>query len=187
MRASGRAVVCAASLVAALSVAASARAQTVVTSTIGPVSLDDPGVYPTPETIGTFNFAVPNYGSLIGLTISGQFGAGFLSPDTAAGIYTVGGVTVFTCNIGDPCWSSDSETAWSYTFTQADLVELANLNGGNLNGGDLVFAVDQTAGFDVQTDTTTLSLDFAIPEPASIALFATGLLGLGLIARRARA
>jgi hypothetical protein len=161
--------------------AAGAQAQTVVTSTIAPVSLDDPGTYPTQETIGTFTFSVPADALLTGVTISGLFGNNVFSPNTAPGVFTLGGVDVFTCNAGDPCWGSSTETSWSYTFTAADLANL-----GSLDGGNVVFAVTQTGAGDIQTDFTTLTLDY-IPEPGSLAVFASALLGMGLVIRRVRA
>jgi hypothetical protein len=132
---------------AALAICPAMAQEATETATIGPVSLDDPGIYPTPELLGTFNFA--------------------------------GNVLVFTCNVGDACWGSDTETPWSYTFTQADLAALES--------GSADFSVIQTGIGNVQADTTTLSLDVYVPEPASIAVFGASLLGLGLILRRTRA
>ncbi len=156
-----------------------AHADTILTPTIVAQSLADPGVYPTFETIGTFTFTTPAYGTLVGATVSGQFGNSILSPDTAPGTYTVGGVTVFTCNLGDDCWGSAAETAWSYTFAPAELADLSS--------GTVVFGVSQTAPYQVQTDLTTLTLDFKIPEPSTLALFGAALLGMGLAVRRTRA
>ena len=176
--------ICAAGLAAAaltaFAAAAPAAAQEATeTATVGPVSLDDPGTYGITETLGTFNFATSPYITILGATISGEWGSSPLSPNTAPGNYYVGNVLVFTCNPGDACWGSSTETPWSYTFTAADLA--------TLQSGDVDFTAYQTDFGQVQADVTTLSLDVYVPEPASIALFATSLLGLGLLVRRARA
>jgi hypothetical protein len=164
---------------AALAICPAMAQEATETATIGPVSLDDPGIYPTPELLGTFNFASSPYISLLGATVSGDWGTSPFSPNTAPGTYYVGNVLVFTCNVGDACWGSDTETPWSYTFTQADLAALES--------GSADFSVIQTGIGNVQADTTTLSLDVYVPEPASIAVFGASLLGLGLILRRTRA
>jgi hypothetical protein len=163
--------------------ATAARADLIETVTIQPVSLDDPGAYPTVLNIGTFTFTVPPTleafgGYLASATVSGQWGTSFLTPDTAAGVYTVGGATVFTCNDGDACWGNDVQTAWSYTFAPSELAALLS--------GSADFNAMQTDFGQVQADLTTLTLDFSVPEPASIALFATALLGLALRNRRTR-
>ncbi len=173
------AALAAAALMAFLAAGPAAAQEATETSTIGPVSLDDPGTYPTTETLGTFNFATSPYITLLGATISGDWGISPLSPNTAPGNYYVGNVLVFTCNPGDSCWGSNTETPWSYTFTASDLAALES--------GDVNFTAYQTGLGQVQADTTTLSLDVYVPEPASMALFATSLLGLGLLMRRARA
>ncbi len=149
------------------------------TATILPVSLDDPGIYPSTETLGTFTFATSPYISILGATVSGEWGSSALSPNTAAASYYIGNVLVFTCNLGDACWGSSNETPWSYTFTAADLASLAT--------GSATFTAIQTSLGNVQADTTTLTLDIFVPEPASAALFGASLLGLGVLLRRNRA
>lgn len=168
-------------LAAACIAAAPAHAQVeTLTYTIGATQIDDPGIYPTVETIGNFgNLALGQYDTLIGATVSGNFGVNVFTPDTAPGVYSVAGVTVFTCNDGDACWGSDTETPWSYDFS-AD--ELQALTGGNAD-----FSVAQSDVGAVATDVTTLTLDIFVPEPASFALFGVSLLGLGLAMRRTRA
>lgn len=155
-----------------------AHADLIKTALLNPTSLDDPGSYPTLLTIGTFTWTPPAIGTLVSASISGDWGTSFLTPDTAAGTYTVAGVTVFTCNDGDACWGSDSETAWSYTFAPGELAALT---------GSAVFAVSQSDSGNVNIDTTTLTLDYNVPEPASLALFGAALLSMGLMARRNRA
>lgn len=173
---------------AALMLATAAQAQTVtITSTVAATSLDDPGSYPTVENIGNFSFDVPAYYTLIGATISGGNGNSALTPTTAAGVYSVAGDTVFTCSLGDACTVSDAETAWSFSFTAG---ELADLVAGTSNVDqleNLVFNISQTDQGNINLDTTTLTLEFAVPEPGSLALLGASLAGMGLLARRKRA
>jgi hypothetical protein len=184
---SGRA--CALGLTAVLAAGAphAARAQTAtITSTIAAQNFGDPLTYPANETIGTFGFNVPAYYTLIGATVSGDWGNSFLTPNTAAGTYSVGGVTVFTCNDGDACWGSETETPWSFTFTAQELDSLVASTSNHSQAEDVLFSVIQSEAGNVNTDTTTLTLLFAVPEPGSLALFGAGVLGLGLITRRKR-
>jgi hypothetical protein len=163
---------------AALIAAQPAHAQLeTLTFTIAPTSLSDPGTYPTLETIGSFgNAALGQYDTVVGATVAGSFGYNVLSPTTAAGQYFVGGELAFTCNDGDACWGGSIETPWSFSnFTAADLQALA--------AGNTLFTVSQTDVGQVQTDTTTLTLEVYVPEPASIALFGASLLGLGFAVR----
>jgi hypothetical protein len=152
-----------------------------LTYTIAPVSLADPGAYPTLETIGNFgNAALGQYDTLVSASVSGDFGYNVLSPNTAAGLYYVGGELAFTCNDGDDCWGSSVETPWSFSnFTAADLAAIS--------AGDTAFTVSQTDFGQVQTDTTTLTLEVYVPEPASIALFGVSVLGFGLLVRQGAA
>lgn len=181
-RTRGRAVLRRATALAALLACAApgaARADLIKTLTIDPVTLDDPGSYPSTLTIGTFTWTVPAIGTLVSAMISGAWGTSFLSPTTAPGIYTLAGATVFTCNVGDNCYGSDSQTAWSFNgFTPGQLTAL--------NTGSAVFAVSQSDLGNVNVDTTTLVLDYNVPEPASLALFGAALLSTGLMARRNR-
>ncbi len=149
------------------------------TAIVGPVSLDDPGVYPTNEALGTFSYKMPISDTLIGATVSGQWGTSYLTPDTAAGVYSVGGVPVFTCHDGDDCWGSWSQTPWSYTFTDSQLASLTS--------GTAAFSARQTDFGQVQAGVTTLTLTFNVPEPSTVALFGAALLGMGLLVRRSRA
>lgn len=149
------------------------------TAIVGPVSLDDPGVYPTNEVLGTFSYKMPHWDTLIGATVSGQWGTSYLTPDTAAGVYSVGGVPVFTCHLGDDCWGSDAQTSWSFTFTPGEL--------SSLTSGAATFAAVQSSFGQVQADVTTLTLTFNVPEPSTVAVFGAALLGMGLLVRRSRA
>ena len=173
----------------ALSPIAAAQTPTIVISQIQPQYLDDPGTYPTLLNIGTFSYTDPAFSTLVGATVTGAFGS-LTNPfdtSTAPGIYSVGGVNVFTCNVGDLCWSnSNGEVDWSYTFTSAELASLAQ--GSNVDQAmNIAFDLLQTGVGNADTDVTTLTLDFEVPEPTTITLMAAGLLGLVAVRRSKRA
>ena len=97
-------------------------------------------------------------------------------PNTSVGDVTVGGNTVGSCSRVEPCWSSSSPTAFSYTFTGAQFASL-------LGSVDLFY--NQTDCCVIRLGTSTLTIQTSVvPIPAAGALLfpAIG----GLVALRAR-
>ncbi|KQP49921.1 hypothetical protein ASF44_04965 [Pseudorhodoferax sp. Leaf274] len=166
----------AAGLLAAGAVVAQAG---VVTSTLADFSSPDSvwSSWPLSLNVGQFNFSTG--GNIISATLSGTFGNGFSSTTTEVLIYG-DGVEVAYCSLWDDC-SNNSEvsppTAWSYSFTGA---ELALLQDGALD----LSVSKEYLGY-VNLGSLTLTLVNDVPEPASAALLLAGLAGLGW-SRRAR-
>jgi hypothetical protein len=181
--------------VLSLGLASSAKAGSIITVTLpeynGAPDFDfNSADYPlAPVTIGDFSFAIPVGDSVSGGTISGTFGNADVNSTTAPSDYFVdnGTIEVAACDDpvfvgggspGLPCDSSFTPTAWSYTFTAADLANLS----AEIAAGSIDFTVDQNFAIAVQTGTTTLTLDLA-PEPATIFIFTGGLAGIALLRR----
>jgi hypothetical protein len=140
--------------------------------------------FPPPSTtIGAFTFTIPSGTKIWGATISGTFGNDDVFSNTALSDYyvDVGGIKVAGCD--DPsanCFSGQDgvPTPWSYTFSNADLANLAS----SLAGGSLDFTVVQTSPGSVQTGVTTLNL-VTTPEPATFFALGGGLAVIALLRR----
>jgi hypothetical protein len=144
------------------------------------------GDYPlAPVTIGVFSFTIPAGFSAVGGTISGFFGNNDVSPTTAPSDYYVDNGTIEVASCDDSlsfsadCDTGSSPTAWSYTFTASDLATLAS----ELASGNIDFTVVQNFAVSVQTGPTTLDLQIATPEPATIFLLGGSLLAIALFRR----
>jgi hypothetical protein len=160
-----------------------------ITSTIAPT--DGTGSFgPFPSSlidVGTFSFTIPSGESIVGATISGTFGnmdVPGLTDVTAPSDYSVdgGAIEVASCDdslsYDQPCDAGSSPTAWSYTFTSADLATLAPA----LASGSLDFDVVQNGVGAVNTGTTTLTLT-PTPEPETVSLFSLGIMCFGFLRR----
>jgi hypothetical protein len=146
------------------------------------------GDYPlAPVTIGSFSVAIPDGFSLVSGTISGYFGNDDLSSTTAPSDYFVdgGSIEVAECDdeqsFSDACDAGPGPTAWTYTFTPGDLLNLSAEIAAN--NGNIDFTAVQNFAASIQTGTTTLDLDAETPEPASAFMFCGGLAGIALLRR----
>lgn len=98
-------------------------------------------------------------------TPAGSFGGWYLSTGGVVGTYP-GGTNYIQISLFEQGLAGLRADAWSFA-------------GGVTTGQDLAFRATFVAG--------TLPPVTAIPEPTTIALFGTGLLGVALVARRRRA
>lgn len=174
-----------------LGYAAPARAD--ITSTIATTDGGGNPFGPFPSSltpVGTFSFTIPAGESIIGATISGTFGnldSPGLTNVTAPSDYFVDGglIEVASCDdslTGQPCDTTGNQdgspVSWSYTFTSADLANLASA----FATGSLDFDFVQNGIGGVNTGTTTLTLT-PTPEPETVSLFSLGIMCFGFLRR----
>jgi len=185
------------SALAILGASAPARADLVISATLpGPVNGPVGGTktfaslpYTTGNVaIGTFTYTVPVGYTITAAYWSGQWGTGNPNthgscntasncPHTAIQTIEVAGVAVANCpSTAATCWTETTTSVANYTFTSGQYAALYGPNAVALS--------DQTGPYVVRLGSETLTIDAQAPEPASILLFGTGLLGLGAIRRR---
>ncbi|WP_374591010.1 FxDxF family PEP-CTERM protein [Aquabacterium sp.] len=160
--------------------AAGASHATITTATVG--AYTGKGIDNKTETVGSFNFTLPQGESIVGATLSGLWGnSGQYT--TAAQIIYADGNQVASCAYGDTCWAAksgaeDLNRVWSYTFTAGQL--------GNLADGKLDLTDKQIACCQIRLGITTLTIETApaVPEPSTYALTLAGLAVVGWMARR---
>jgi hypothetical protein len=136
----------------------------------GPQSFDDPGPFPT-YVVGTFNI-LPGDTSL---SISGNFGNSMNSSTAGVDLY-LGNILVAQCVENAGCWTGPGPTPWTDSLTPT---QIALLGTGLVN-----FTAVQTAEFTIRLGETTLTQSAVTPEPGTIVMLGSGLLGLIGVVRR---
>lgn len=145
---------------------------------------------PSSTTIGTFDFTIPTGQNVVGATISGTFGDVNFPVTALADLFVDdGNIEVAACDIESdgvtypPCAAGTvdgSLVSWSYTFSSADLTNLAT----DFSDGSVDFTAVQNSPFgSVVVGDPVLDIQYA-PEPASIFTLAGGLLAFAAFRRR---
>jgi hypothetical protein len=139
---------------------------------------------PNPITIGTFDFTIPIGDYVTGGTISGTFGDVNIPVTALTDLFVLNGtIQVAACDsFSDPCAAGTidgSLVSWSYTFTAADLNNLAS----DFAAGSLDFTAIQNSFGAVVVGTPSLDLQVA-PEPSSIFTLAGVLVAFAAWRRR---
>ena len=129
------------------------------------------------EVVGTFT-VIPSAGITFA-RIFGTFGNSRVSNTAIEDIY-LDGILIASCSSqADPCWNAQSPTPWVYVFNPSQYSIFSD--------GQAVFSITQTACCVIREGATTLEVNaVATPEPASLTLIATGLVGVLGFTRRKR-
>jgi PEP-CTERM motif len=172
-------VLCLASFAGAVAAKADTVNIQIIGAYIGNNYYQDPGPYQPPTVIGTFDILTGD----TGIDLSGTFGSGD-TPETSSSPgekLFLGNLLVATCVEFAPCYGdlTGTPTPWTYDLTPGQIA--------SLGAGVVDFTVVQTSQFIDNVGQTTLAQvegTAVTPEPGSVLLLATGLLGFVVVMRR---
>lgn len=150
-----------------------------ITQTLPEFDFDGESPFPnTPQTIGTYSFSIPTGEQIVSAVISGTFGNSSF-PNTAPVQVFLDGLNVATCsNSSEPCYFSQTPTAWSFTFNSSQFALLSDGIG--------VLTSIQTDQFVTRLGETTLTIETAPTTPIPTPALLPGLIGMGVAALRKR-
>lgn len=132
--------------------------------------------------VGTFSYSLPSGASITAATFSGTYGTAFVPSSTSGFDVVIAGQTINAClPYAADCWVTGANFR-PFSF------DLNPSTFGALATGSVGLRVIQINEFNVRLGSPTLTIDYAeaVPEPASMALAATGIACLCAAARRRR-